>query len=189
MASLSNLLDDVRNAAALIQARRDVDSADGKSAIALQKSLVNSVASKIARMSSLTPNEAKQLLDATKASGFDAMGKHVVVSAIDSKLETELDGETHVTPSSKNMLLVNAPCWVTESFMKALRGKGTINVKLAIAAEYLTNNLQCDHPHEQTLKHWLTLTILCHFEVWPKYRLVYDYLQIFKEEVIATRKN
>ena len=188
MANVNDVLGDIRNAAELIDARRAVDR-DGEShTTSLQQNLANSVASKVSRLVALSPNDAKLLLDAIKNSGFSGMGKQVVISAIDSKLETELDGDSTTKASTKNMLLVNAPCWVTESLVKALGGKGTINVKIAITAEYLAVNLQCDHPHEQTLRSWLTLTLLQHFEVWPKYHLVYDYLQMLKEEIVSVRK-
>ena len=62
-----------------------------------------------------------------------------------------------------------------------MRGKGSIDVKISVAADLLSNKLGVKSPHEQTYKMWLTLVLLLHYDVWPRYRVVYDLLQLFKK--------
>ena len=72
MASVSNVLDDIKEASALIAARGSVDG-DGKSTIALQKNLVTSIATTISRLAALSPGDAKLILQAieSKHSGLE----------------------------------------------------------------------------------------------------------------------
>ena len=54
--------------------------------------------------------------------------------------------------------------------------------------DYLANRLGCTQPHEQTYASWLTLVLLSHYTVWPKYSLVYSLLQQFKGDLKTVRK-
>ena len=112
----------------------------------------------------------------------------VLVAAIDAKLSESLDAEEDKPASVNHMLLKRAQNWVTDSLMNTLRGTASIDIKLNVAADYLANRLGCTHPHEQTYKNWLTLVLLSHYTVWPRYSLVYSLLQQFKGDVRTLRK-
>ena len=149
----------------------------GSSATALQRQLGTSIASKIARLPALSPGDAAHLLDAAHSCGQSAAGVQALVAAVDAKLSAALDAEDHKPASTNHMLLKHAQNWVTEKLMGTLRGKASIDIQLNVAADYLANRLGCTHPHEQTYKNWLTLVLLNHYTVWPRYSLVYDLLQ------------
>ena len=187
MATLDSILSDMRDAKSLIDSRRAVDK-DGSSVVTLRKQFAASLASKIGKLASLSPGDAKHLLDAARDCGQDETGVQVIVASIDAKLGVALDFDVQKPASTDHQLLTNAQSWVTESLMASLKGKSTINVKLVTLANYLANHLGCTSPHEQTYKVWLTLALLSHFAVWPRYQIVYDLLQEFKGNVRDCKK-
>ena len=156
--------------------------------MALARKLASSVAAKITRLPSLSPRDARHLLDAARANAPDQTSLSVIVAAIDAKLDVALESEEVKAASTDQMLLTNAQCWVTESFMHTASGRGSIDFKLTVTAEYLANKLGCTHPHEQTYKYWLTLVLLTHYDVWPRYTQVYELLLQLKSEVESVRK-
>ena len=182
MATLDSILSDMRDAKSLIDSRRAVDK-DGSSVVTLKKQFAASLASKIGKLASLSPGDAKHLLDAARDCGQDETGVQVIVASIDAKLGVALDSDVQKPASTDHQLLTNAQSWVTESLMASLKGRSTINFKLVTLATYLANHLGCTSPHEQTYKVWLTLALLSHYAVWPRYQIVYDLLQEFKGNV------
>jgi len=185
MSTLKDILSDMKEAKALVEAR---GHHGGSSATALQRQLGTSIASKIARLPALSPGDAAPLLEAVHSCGQSEAGVQVLVAAIDAKLSESLDAEEDKPASVNHMLLKRAQNWVTDSLMNTLRGTASIDIKLNVAADYLANKLGCTHPHEQTYKNWLTLVLLSHYTVWPRYSLVYSLLQQFKGDVRTLRK-
>ena len=185
MSTLKDILSDMKEAKALVAAR---EHHGGSSATALQRQLGTSLASKIARLPALSPGDAAPLLEAVHSCGQSEAGVQVLVAAIDAKLSESLDAEEDKPASVNHTLLKRAQNWVTDSLMNTLRGTASIDIKLNVAADYLANKLGCTHPHEQTYKNWLTLVLLSHYTVWPRYSLVYSLLQQFKGDVRTLRK-
>ena len=85
-------------------------------------------------------------------------------------------------------MLTSCLTWVTQTLVDKLKGRSSIDVKIMVTAEYLANTLGCTHPHEQTYKHWLAMILLLHFDVWPRYKQVFELLNLFKVEVKSVRK-
>ena len=185
MSALKDILSDMKEAKALVEAR---GHHGGSSAKALQRQLGTSIASKIAKLPALSPGDAAPLLEAVHSCGQPEAGVQVLVAAIDAKLSESLDAEEDKPASVNHMLLKRAQNWVTDSLMNTLRGTASIDIKLNVAADYLANKLGCTHPHEQTYKNWLTLVLLSHYTVWPRYSLVYSLLQQFKGDLKTVRK-
>ena len=73
MANLDSILSDMRDAKSLIESRRAVDK-DGSSVVTLRKEFAASLASKIGKLVSSSPADAKHLLDAARACGQDDTG-------------------------------------------------------------------------------------------------------------------
>ena len=187
MTSLADLINEIDESVSLVASRRAVCNNPEKIR-ALQRKLGSSMAAKIMNLDIVTPASAKVLLDAIKRSAYGDESCAIVIAAVDSKLDTELDEAPTSKASKKNQLLVNAPHWVTSKLVAALRGKSPFELKLDAVAEHLVNGLGCQHPHEQTLKFWLTLALLQHFDVYPSYQKVFDYLGVFKAAVKDCRK-
>ena len=187
MASIHTIMTDMRDSGSLIASRRSMDR-DGSSAAGLQRQLADSIATKISKLPALSPADATHLLQAAQNCGQDEIGVQLIVAAIDARLGVSLDREDMKPASTTQMILTNVQSWVSESLMRTLRSKATIDIKLSVTAEYLANKLGCTHPHEQTYKHWLTLALLTHYDVWPKYLKVYQLLLQLKHEVKTSRK-
>ena len=73
MANLDSISSDMRDAKSLIESRRAVDKG-GSSVVTLRKQFAASLASKIGKLVSLSPGDAKHLLDAAPACGQDDTG-------------------------------------------------------------------------------------------------------------------
>ena len=188
MSTINSLVNDMSESMQLIASRRAMDDNDA-SANALMKKFASSMASKIAKLPVLSPGDAKHLSDAAKDCGQDRAGMQVIAAAVDAKLGVELDGEEDAKPANANsQLCIHPQSYVTDELMQSLRSRKTIDVKLTVGAEYLANQLGCCKPREQTYKHWLTLILLSHFEVWPRYQKVYELLLQLKAEVRSCRK-
>ena len=187
MTSLADLINEIDESVSLVASRRAACNNPGKIE-ALQRKLGSSMAAKIMNLDIVTPASAKVLLDAIKRSAYGDESCAIVIAAVDSKLDTELDEAPTSKASKKNQLLVNAQHWVTSKLVAALRGKSPFELKLDAVADHLVNVLGCQHPHEQTLKFWLTLALLHHFDVYPSYQKVFDYLNVFKVAVKDCRK-
>ena len=185
MSTLKDILSDMKEAKALVAAR---EHHGGSSATALQRQLGTSLASKIARLPALSPGDAARVLDAAHSCGHSEAGVEVLVAAVDAKLSAALGAEDEKPASTNHMLLKHAQNLVAEQLMGTLRGQASIDIKLNVAADYLANKLGCTHPHEQTYKNWLTLVLLSHYTVWPRYSLVYSLLHQFKGDVRTLRK-
>ena len=162
MSAVKDILSDMKEANALVAAR---EHHGGTSAAALQRQLGTSLASKIARLPALSPGDAAPLLEAAHSCGQSEAGVQVLVAAIDAKLSQSLDAEDQHPASVNHMMLKRAQNWVTEKLMSTLRGTASIDIKLNVTTDYLANRLGCTHPHEQTLKNWLTLVLLSHYTV------------------------
>lgn len=186
MSTATEIMEEMSETHKLITARKLVDP-DGSQTVALKRKLAASIATKISHMTMLSPGGAKDLLGVVSKIDYDTSGRDIIVAAIDAKLEEELDTVTATKPSKKNQLCLHATNWVTASFVTTMRGKGSIDVKISVAAEWLSNKLGVKSPHEQTNKMWLTLVLLLHYDVWPRYRVVYDLLQLFKKELATHR--
>ena len=178
MTTLADLINEIDESVSLVASRRAACNNPEK-ITTLQRKLGSSMAAKIMNLDIVTPASAKVLLDAIKRSAYGDESCAIVIAAVDSKLDTELDEAPTSKASKKNQLLVNAPHWVTSKLVAALRGKSPFELKLDAVAEHLVNGLGCQHPHEQTCKFWLTLALLQHFVVYPSYQKVFDYLNVF----------
>jgi hypothetical protein len=187
MSTVHDICKEMHDATALLASRQAVCRDDARGAT-LQKRLISSIAAKIGHMLVLIPSDAKLLLDATAACGFDEGGCAVVVASIDSKLQGQLETTPVTAVSNKNQMFTRPCNWATDEFVQSMKGRANIDVKLVVAAEYLANTCGCTHPHEQTYRHWLTLVLLCHYDVWPLYKTVYGHLQYMKDCVATCRK-
>lgn len=187
---VSKIVDDMQGSISLIAARLGVDSVKGESTTALKHKLALSVATKVGHLTAISPNEAKHILEVAKSVGYDKSGLDIVVAAVDTKLEALLDDEgDDKPPSQNNQICKNSPAWITETILASLRNKRlSIDAKISIIAEWLAVKLGCTHPSERSKGDWLTLVLMLHFEVWPRYQVVYDYLQTLKREIIAHRQ-
>ena len=187
MSTVHDICKEMHDATGLLASRLAV-CRDAAQASKLKQRLVASIAAKIGHMTTLTPPDAKLLLDTAAACGFDEGGCAVVVASVDSKLEGQLDTKPVVAASNKNQMFTRPCNWATDEYLQSMRGRANIDVKIALTCDYLANTCGCTHPHEQTYKYWLTLVLLCHYEVWPMYKTVYSHLQYLKECVVTCRK-
>ena len=153
------------------------------------KRLATSMASKIGRLPGMGPNDQKMLCEVVKACGFSAGPLAVLTSAIDAKFDESLEvDDTPVKGSNKAQLLLNPQTYATQAFVTMAQGRSIIDVKLIGLAEFLANTLGCPYPHEKTYGAWLTFLLLLHNPKWPKYQVVFKYLNDLKEHVKDNRK-
>ena len=80
MAALKDILSDMKEAKALVEAR---EHHGGSNATALQRQLATSIASKVARLPALAPGDSAKPLEAVHECGQPEAGVQVIVSAID----------------------------------------------------------------------------------------------------------
>ena len=185
MATVPDLVGELLGMKQMMSSR---EAAGGKEASTLMSKYANSVASKVARLSGLTPPEASRLHEAVKSSGIPPALTSIIVTAIDSKFEALLEAAPEVKATVKQQLLLNAPAYANGSLLKVLQGPSTIEVKLQAVALYLANTLGCTHPQEKTAGAWTALVLLCHFQKWPKYKTVNGYFTRLKSDIRDCRK-
>ena len=104
MTTLADLINEIDESVSLVASRRAACNNPGKIE-ALQRKLGSSMAAKIMNLDIVTPASAKVLLDAIKRSAYGDESCAIVIAAVDSKLDTELDE----APTSKASRKTS--CW------------------------------------------------------------------------------
>ena len=185
MSSADDIANEIKSWKVMLDSRSKSSATAGDKLV--QKLVVN-MSAKVSNLSFLDPNGYKLISEAVQAQGLTDENISMLTTALDAKFEKQLDEASNAKPTTKRMLFMHPLSYRTDRFLKKIRRKGTFESKITLCADYLANQMGCTHPHEKTYRAWLTLLILEHFEVWPKYQVVHNYLLTFKNDVVDVRK-
>ena len=183
---VSDLVTDINDSAAMVETR----SKSGGDINLLREKLASSFARKVNQLSAITSPDAKYLLEATQSSGLVAVGRNIVIAAIDNKLEATLEEESSGgKASSTNQLLTTPENYATSEVVATLASPTVrIDTNIVVVAEFLVT-FGVVGPNEQTYKHWLTFLLLLHFgNKFPKYTFIHGLLLDLKSAVATSKK-
>ena len=185
MATVSGIAGEISEVAELLGIRSQQINVSG-----LRTNLCDSLAQRILQLKSFNANDALLL---TRAMGenearLTEYGIKVIGDAIDGRLRGSAQASVARADRNDTQYLTNPCVWFTKAEMLGLRDpRKSLDVKITIVVHRLRDMLGVTNPHEQTYRALMALLALVGFEVFPKYRCLFNVLGDLKDCFNAVR--
>ena len=186
MATVSEIVAELHTIAGMIAARgMTIGAHEGTR---LQSKMVTQLARKVSHLSALSASDSKHMLESLPSSGLSPSDKDTIIAAIDNKLEQQIDDTPEKPASKHNQLNKHPSSYLTPAMITSLSNPSTmIDTKMVVLAEYMVS-IGIIHPHEQTYRWWLAITLLLHYkDNLPTYTSIFALLNELKSNVEVAR--